>query len=395
MSERAQAQGVTLAPWIQLASAMQRKDKAAVAKVLASGAELNFGDRFAALVMLGREDEAYQVARQAMKSAPTAEERQRAKTLALSLAPARVASVNTRVQTHQMDGLNTQEQHLGYRKGQENGMPGYSLDVNRTRLSGSVVPDGLQHETDITAGLHWQQTDRQLDATVGVNQREDSTRPHANVRYSQQFNDTVAGNASYGFQENPSENAWLRANAMRNQAQVGVDVNLGNDNHAQLATWQSDFADRASGQQLAGSKGGRVTVVHRGMLGEQQQWYAGVEGSAEYFDKANGLDATQQQGIPDDTRNVALLAGISNGSPGNGVPPQDDQWRYNVSGSIGKQLTTGNTTQRIEASVGKRVSQDDELSAGAFYGTGENTGKDYGLFMQYRKWLDFTDEDIK
>ena len=399
LTERANAQGVTIAPWLQLASAMQRKDKAAVALLLNSGVELGFGDRFSALVMLGREDEAYQVARQAMKTAATPEERERAKTLALSLAPARVASVNAGMNVRQMEGLSTQEQHVGYRKGQGDGLPfGYSIDVNRTRLSGSVVPDGVQHETDVTAGLHWQQTDRQLDATVGVNQREDSSRPHANLRYSQQLNDDVSGNVSYGYQETASENAWMRANAMRNQAQAGVDVNLGQQNHAQLSVWQSEFAGRADGQDLASSKGGRATLVHREQFGQnangkQSEWYAGVQGSAEYFEKADGLDAAQQQGIPNDTRSVALLAGIANGTPGNGIPPQDDDWRYNVSGSVGKELTTGELTQRVEASVGKRVSQDDELSVGAFYGTGENTGKDHGIFMQYRKWLDFTDED--
>jgi hypothetical protein len=398
LTERANAQGVTIAPWLQLASAMQRKDKAAVAQLLKSGAELALGDRFSALVMLGREDEAYQTARHAMKTAATAEEREQAKTLALSLAQGRVASVDGGMTIHQMDGLSSQEQRMSYHKGQANGMPGYSVEASRTRLSGKVVPDGVQHETDVTAGLHWQQTDRQADATVGVNQREGSTRPHANLRYSQQLTDDVSGNVSYGYQENPNENAWLRANAMRNQAQAGVDVDLGHQNHAQLSVWQSDFADRATGQDLASSNGGRAALVHREQFGQaqngqQQEWYAGVQGSAEYFEKANGLDADQQQGIPDDTRSVALLAGVANGTPGSGIPPQDDNWRYNVSGSVGKQLTTGSLTKRVEASVGKRVSQDDELSAGAFYGTGDNTGKDYGIFMQYRKWLDFMDED--
>lgn len=394
LTQAVQQRQLAVAGWLQLAVAMHLEDKQAVANVLASEAELTLGDRFAALVLLERQDEAFDMARSAMNKADSAKEREQARKLALSLADGRVDSLQTGLEVRDFGNLNIQEQSLKYSKGQDQDQPfAYDVEVKHSRLSGADVNGGSQHEIDASLSVHLKDSGRQVDMTAGLNQRGAKTVPHANVRWREELSENLDGSLSYGHQETAQESAWLRANGTRNRWQADLDARLGENEYAQFSLWQSDFYGRDSEQALSESQGGRVTLVHRERLKNGQEWYAGVQASAEYYQTANGLAAQQQQALPGDTRNVALLAGISKGSPGSGIPPQDNQLNYAVNVALGKQLATGNTTQHVDASVGKRLSQDDELSVGAFYDQGDRTDEDYGVFVQYRTWLDFTDEE--
>lgn len=394
--EKAKSRQVALSGWLQMAVAMERQDKATVDQLLKTYKDdLSLGDRVSALVMLGRGNEAYKEAKQAIGQAKNDEERELARKLSLSLAEGRVSSITANVRTQHMQGLNMQEQTLTYHHGKiSDELPvDYSLEASHGRLSGDVVQNGAQNEVRVKGSLHWQNESQQVNASVGLNQRDGQTKPEASIGYRQQFTDSVAGSVIYGYQQTPQENAWLRANGLRNQLQVGAEVKLGENNVAQVAGWQSDFNDRNSGKSLASAKGGRVSLVHRQSMDNQREWFVGVQGNAEYYESAHDLDASQREGIPDDNRGLALLAGIGNGALGTTtLPPQDQTLRYNLSASLGKQWPNGESTRHVEATVGKRISSADELSMGTFYDKGSNTEKDYGLFMQYRKWLDFDEE---
>jgi hypothetical protein len=174
---------------------------------------------------------------------------------------------------------------------------------------------------------------------------------------------------------------------------VGLDGRLGEHTSAQLAVWQNEFSERDSEQLLAQGQGGRVAVVHRQRVGEQTEWFTGIQGSAENYAATDHLADNLTQGVPTDARSLMLMAGVSNGAIGAGIPPQDDKLHYNLSTAVGKQWPENSITYHVDASLGKRVTQDDEVGVGVFYDKGDRAGADQGAFLQYRKWLDFMDDN--
>lgn len=395
LTATAKHNNLELAPWLQLGVAMKTQDKATIHRLLESGAPLSLGDRVSALVAVGREDEAYAATRHAMGNAATPTEQEQARVLALSLAQGRVSSVAGELKVREIGGVSIQELTTEFRQGQGvDGLPfGYDLKARHSRLEGEVVAEGVQHETAVTAGLHWQRSGRQLDAAFGLDQHGDTVEPHASLQVRQQLSKNLDANILYGYHETPDESAWLRANARRDQLQAGLEAHLAGNNHAQLALWQKGFSEHGSGQELADGLGGRAALVHRGRMDEQTEWFAGVQGSVEHYEAAGGLDGRQMQGVPADGRSLTLLAGIANGAPAADVPPQDDRLRYHLSTAIGKQWPGDTLARHVEATVGKRVSQDDTVNLGMFYDQGSHTDADHGVFVQYRKWLDFMDEN--
>jgi hypothetical protein len=396
LTASAQTHGIELAAGLQLGVAMKAQDSAAITRLLASGASLSLGDRVSAMVAVGRGDEAYAATQQALREATTPTEREQARALALSLAEGRVSSVAGSLKVRQFGGLDEQEQTATFRQGQGvDGLPfGYSLKASHTRLSGDVVADGVQHETDVTAGIHWQRSGRQLDAALGLDQRGDTLELHGNVQVRQQLSKNLDATILYGYHETPEESAWLRANAQRDLLQVGLEARLGEHNHAQVALWRNAFSEHGTGQELAEGQGGRVALVRRERMQEQTEWFTGIQGSVAHYEAAGELDGRQSQGVPADSRSLTLLAGIGNGAAASGnLPPQDDAPRYSLSTAIGKQWPGGTVSKHVEASVGKRVNQDDAVQMGVFYDQGSQADADHGVLLQYRKWLDFMDEN--
>lgn len=392
---KAKNQQITLSSWLQLAVVLQQQDKPAIKQLLQTNQDLTVADRVAALVALGRNSEAYNEARQAVKAAKTEEERQRAQALALSLADGHLSSVQAQVKMQHLDRLNVQEQSLTYHQGQTNdGLPlQYTLQAAHSRLSGEAA-DGTSNETRVHADVQWQNATQQVNAGAGLNQRAGKTALEANLDYRQQLTPTVAVTAGYGYQEIPTENAWLRANGQRKQLRVGAEAKLSEANLAQASLWQSDFAAVKTGQALTTAQGGRVSLTHQGQLDTKQNWYAGVQGSLEKYKANNHLTQEQQGLLPDDTRGLALVAGLNQGSPGStNLPPENKDLRYSLNASLGKQWPTSETTRRVEAALGKRISTADELSINTFYDKSGTTNKNYGLFMQYKKWFDVLDDN--
>lgn len=385
---RARQRQVVLPTWIKTVVALRQKNKVVLHELLASGEKLSLGDRFTALVILERKDEAFEFARQAMKTATTVEERQQARQLALSLADGRVASYEAAFQTQQLgDSLSIQEQRLTYRHPAKNGKPAVNVDLKRSQLKGK---NGLpnQTETDIAAQLRWQKEKHQLEVTAGLNRRGDDTKPYGKVRYQQQITDKTNASIEYGMQEIATENAWLRSHGQRDRLQGRVSTKLTDKQTAELSAWNSRFSQRNNGQDLAQTQGASATWVYRDQKGEVS-WYAGLQGTVEKTDYESDLTQQQRNGLPSDGTSTTILAGFNHGSPGRGVPPQGDDIHYNVSAAIGKQWKTDQLTQRLEASVGKRLTQDDELSLNMFYDrTGEQKA-DKGIGVQYRRWSGF------
>lgn len=378
---------IPLNAWLQFATALQLKDEPKLTRILASNHQLSVGDQFSALRILKRDGEAYQLTHRAMHNAPTEKERQQARKLALSVAPGRVSSLRAHTQGRQVANHRLQQQNIRYEKGRGANDTGYGFEVNRATMSGSTVPNGRVKETTARFDVDWQKADHHLSAALSITDKAKTTRPGATVKYTRQFNEYFNASVAVGIQENIPDNPSLRANAYQNRVQLSANANLGNNKYLNTSVWQNDYKDWSTRKPMTRGRGASASLLHRENLSDNRQWYAGMQANME---KYRHRDVVNGAVLPSDGRSANLLLGYSRGNPGQGIPPQDDRLNYGINLSVGKQWPTSKTVNHIDASIGKRLSEDDELSLAVFYDkTSSSEDEDRGFMLQYRKWVDF------
>lgn len=385
---RAMQRQVALPTWIKVVVALRQKNKPLLTQLVDGGAKMSLGDRFSALVALERKDEAFNFAHRMSKQAKKPKEREQARTLALSLAAGRVPETKASFSTREMgNDLSIQTQALSYHHPAKQGKPAIDVEIKRHQLKGH---NGLpsQQETDVAARLRWEKEKHKLAVTGGLNRRGSDTKPYASIRYQQQITPKTSGMIEYGKQEVATENAWLRSHGQRDRLQGRVSTKITDKQTVEVSAWDSRFSQRSNDQKLANTQGASATWVYRDNVGDVS-WYAGLQGTTEKTSYKEGLTQSQRNGLPSDGTSTTILAGFNRGSPHNGVMPQGDNLHYNVSAAVGKQWKTGQMTRRVDASVGRRLTENDELSVTAFYDQTGDQAADQGVGLQYRRWSGF------
>ncbi|RVU84214.1 tetratricopeptide repeat protein [Leucothrix sargassi] len=386
---RADTQRMKKPLWMQLAIALKLKDKQALASLLKQHAdELSTSDRVSALIALNRQNEAFNVAKRAMTSGKTQEERDIARKIALSLADGRVSEFVAAYDAKRIGDLSINEQSLQYKQGLGKNDRPYAWDIKlkKAQLSDNSIAGSKVNEKDVSVGFEWKDTTDQVNARLGIYDNGSDAQAYGNLRYQKQLNDMFSAGVEYGYQETPTESSYLRQYGRRDRLKVDLNAKLSEKNSAQLSVWQHEFNRTDNGGQLADGTGARASVIHRQNT-LNGQWYGGVQGTLQRNNNAS--DVSAENALSESTQSVELIAGFTHGTPGQGISGKSDL-SYSGSVALGKEWPTGEVTAHAEAAVSKDLFDNDELSLAVFYDKGtESEDEDKGLLLKYRKFLDF------
>jgi hypothetical protein len=385
---RADVQRMTKPVWMRLSIALKLKDKPALLALLKQPQLLSTSDHVSVLIALDKKQQAFDVAKQAIGTAKTQEERETARKIALSLANGRVSEFVAAYNSRSVGSLRTTEEVLQYKQGLgKNGLPiGFDIKLKKAHLSNNNLPGSAVNEKDVSVGFEWTDTTNQLNARLGVYDNGDDTKAYGNVAYRKQLNDRLNAGLEYGYQETPDENSYLRQYGRRNRIKVDFNGQIGDKQTAQLTAWQHEFNRTSDGQSLADGVGVRAAVVHRQNT-LNGQWYGGVQGTLQKNNNSSFIST--EDALPESTQSVELIAGFNHGTPGQGLDKKSE-FQYSGSVALGQVWPTGETKAHAEAAIGKTLIGNDELSLGVFYDKGSlGNGEDKGINLQYRKFLDF------
>jgi tetratricopeptide (TPR) repeat protein len=384
--DREDVQRMKMPLWMTLSIGLKLNDKSRLLTALKQSDKLSTSDHISALLALDRKQQAFEVAKRAMKAGKTAKNRSDARTIAISLANGRVSEVIAALQIRQVGQLKTQEQLLQYKQAKgENGLPiGFDVKLSKATLSNNNLPGKAVDEKDISVGFDWSKTTDQLNGRVGIFDNGKASKFYGNLKYQKQFNEDSNASLEYGFQETPEENSYLRQYGRRNRFKIDYYRQLNKQQAVQLSAWQQEFNRTDNGQFIADGSGVRAAVVHRQNT-LNGQWYGGVQGTIQKNSNAPSINA--EDALPETAQSAELIAGFNQGTPAQGY---SGGLQYSGSVALGKVWPTGEIKAHAEAAVSKELFSDDELSLGVFYDKG-SLGKqeDKGLTLKYRKFLDF------
>lgn len=382
--------------WQLLAIAIKKKDKKGINELLANAKGLTLENRVSALLASGKESRAYRLALKGIDEKRLPKEREQARLLALSMANDNASSITFELEQKRLGNLNLQSEGFTYKKGMKPDFPfAYDLAIRKNRLN---YDDFSKSETDISATGHWKNEDNRIDGTVGINHREDGNLYYAKLQASHTFSERLNASVEFGKNEVATEGSLLRIAGKRDRIKANINAKVGKQAFAHASVWQHQFSTR-DGDKLADGHGLSGSIVHKEKMGSSQ-WHVGVQGQVESNQTVDHLPSSIQamageQGsiISENPKSAGIIAGISHGSPGHGVP-QVNSPRYSANAWLGKSWPTNKAGVNLEASVGSRILGNDELSATAFVNTvaGSNGQTDQGITVQYRKWFD-TDLD--
>ncbi|PID45500.1 MAG: hypothetical protein CSB47_08250 [Proteobacteria bacterium] len=374
--------------WMKLSIALKLDDKRTLAALLKYSHQMSTSDHVSVLIALGRQQQAFDVAKQAMTTDKTEKERSIARKIALSLAEGRVSEFVAAYNANSIGSLSAREQSLQYKQGiGKYGLPvGMDIKLRKARLSDNSIPGARINEKDVSVGFEWKDTTNQLNGRLGIYDNGSDSKAYGSLGYRRKLSDRMSGGLEYGFQETPDENAYLRQYGRRNRMRVSLDARLGEKQTAQLSIWQHKFHRTDNGQELAHGVGARAAVVHRQNT-LNGQWYGGVQGTLQENDNSDQLSS--DHALPESSQSIELIAGFNHGTPGQGLSNKS-KLEYSGSVALGKTWPTSETTAHAEAAVSKSLFDNDELSLSVFYNKGLlGNPEDKGIKLQYRKFLDF------
>ena len=357
-------------PWRTLALALGADDEAAVAAVLeTSGGALSAGDRILALRRVGREAEAWRLARETLDGAsgPAASGRVAEQYAAMRRHRPNDAAV--RVVTHSREGLSIEESGVALRRTLGDAGIGLGLDVARRRLVSDgpgVIGEGERHDTRsaFEASLFRSGERRSAELSIGILDDGEESHAYGSARYARR--DLRARRElalGLGWNEAADDSPALRLSATRDRAEVGIESGLGMRVFTRLSAELDELATRGDDRRLARGLNTRAELGLRGGLGALD-WSGSVV--AEDMRRDRESAASEALGLPSGTTldgvlarrasTLSLNASLARGEGASASP------RYYLGGGLSHVWPERAVGVRIDGGAGFRVLGEDELA---------------------------------
>ncbi len=356
--------------WQELAIAMHDDDVPKLQEILASGTELQTSDTLAVLGRVGKEQDAFELARDTMTNSKNQAERQVARNQYVALRNYRPAYYAGTVQHTELTDLSITETSLSLRHTPAHG--GYSLgvDIAENQLkSDQFNLDDSSNETDVAVSAFYGGSKSGASVTTGVVSTEDDNFPYLRGSY---YNRDREGKRAFTAEASinaPSDaSSELRVAGLANEAQATFEQRLGSHEYVRLGGKVNSINTRADREKISTGVGASLELGMKGSFGSNN-WTMGVQAIGIQNDRAERIPdelrltptTTVDSLMPENSSRLALSGTLQRGGIRSAYP-QAASPRYHVSASLGRTWPFNTVGFLVEAGAGFRVLGDDELS---------------------------------
>lgn len=355
--------------WQQLALAMNENNTSSIREILASANDLSTTDQIMALRKVGRENEAYQMAKAAMASS-SGQQRNALQDQVIAMRGTRPGYVTSGIKHRQLGKLDITETDLALRHTLNARDIGIAVDYQRNRLASDEYFVNSSDEDDIAVTAHYGNSNRGLSLTTGINSNGSNDLNYASGRVSfrgnggrRQLSTEVAIN------EIPDSSPQLRLAAKRNRAEVSFETNVGRNEFLKVSGNVNEVSARDEKNRFSSGAGGSVEVGTRGTFGSNS-WSMGLVASGQVNDQKSPLpqaltqlsQTTSFQSLfADESQELAISASLTRGGIGSEYP-QAATPRYSLNARLGHAWPAKDTALQLSAGAGFRLVGNDELS---------------------------------
>jgi hypothetical protein len=356
--------------WQQLALALAEDDVGTIEEILASGETLSSGDRILALRKVGREQEAFVLARKTMDEGLTDAERRTATDQVIAMRYQRPGYYAGGLTRSSVENLNITETGLSLRHTLAAADLGFSIDYNRRQLelANASIANGTEDDVAVTA--HFGNSTRGGSVTAGLNSRNDNDLNYSggelyvrDRRGKKQLSTEVYINEITDTSKN------YRLAAKQDRAELAYSHAIGKNEFVRLSGSINEVSTRATDDKISTDIGASIELGTNGTIGSNS-WSMGVVAS-QTNRTFEGVLGTTPNGtaqfssftgeFKDESQELALNAALFRGGIQSAYP-QAASPRYHLSARLGHNWQAESTAFKVAAGAGFRLLGNDELS---------------------------------
>jgi len=355
--------------WQQLALAINENNTSSITEILASAEDLSTTDQILALRKVGRESEAYELAKSAAAKS-SGIQRSIALEQVISLRNSRPGFVGSGVRQRQLGNLDITESDLALRHTLTATDFGIAVDYQRNNLSSDEFAVNESTENDVSLTAHYGNTRRNVSLTTGINSNGADDLSYATGRFSLRGNNGRRQlSTEVALNEIPESSPQLRLAAKRNRAEVSFETSVGKQEFVKLTGRVSEVAAREEQSRFSAGAAGSIEVGTRGSFGSNN-WALGLVASGQVNDQQKDLpqslsqlsqSTTFESLFADESQELALSASLVRGGVASDYP-QAASPRYSLSARVGRSWPAQSTALQLSAGAGIRLLGNDELS---------------------------------
>jgi len=343
--------------WQRLAVALADNNQVQIKEILANAENnLSAGDEILALRKLGKEREAYVIAKNVAENSKSAIESESAKQHLISLRSSRPGFYAGNVTRRSLGDLDITESGLSLRHTLSAADLGFEVDYRRKQLSSDQVALASNSEDNIEVSAYFGNSFRGGRLTAGVNSYDSEELNYTSGEYY--FRDRAGKrelSSEIGLNEVPeSADTNIRLNAKQDRAELAFRSTLGKREFLSLSGSVSEVTDRDTDERLLRGFGASVELGTTGSFGSNN-WTMGVVASG----GRNTRAATAF--IPEESQKLALSASLFRGGIRANYPSAASP-RYQLSAQVGHNWVSENIDVQLLAGAGFRLLGNDELS---------------------------------
>ena len=386
--------------WQQLLLALNDKDQDTLAQLMQAPETFTLNDRVVALTALHRDQEALDVARQAVESTTTFNQRNIARQLAIPLQQQHPRQIATHLHRQNIGELEIARSGIALTHSLKDKKAGLSLALQKNTLNSDRYTLGKSsEEQDIASGITLGSQNQGIQLIAGINQREDNDLTYLKGDYHHALNNGKTQLSLKGELNTVPENtAALRASGKQNRLQLGLSTRLGKREYFSASVFGHEYKSRA-GQSLATGGGTNLEAGLTGAIGSHH-WQLSASASTTSNQREDQIPETLLSQLGADTRfnsiltkqstNALLGFNIRRGDIHQDYPSMGSP-RYHLDTQVGKSWPSRQLALSVQAGLGTRLLGNDELSVEAQHSQalGSTSGSEESqnqLNLQYRTY---------
>ncbi|MBX2825864.1 MAG: tetratricopeptide repeat protein [Gammaproteobacteria bacterium] len=367
--------------WQSLALAMKADDVNTVSEILRSGDGIAVGDQILALRQLGRDSDAWQLAKTTVVQPRSGFDRATAKTQYLQMRTRRPSYAGAQLSSLSIRGLSAQESGVDLRHTLSGGEYGFGLDLKKRRYRSDILNlTGREEETDAAISLFAGDRLQSWRVTAGFLSDELSDETYAQVAYERRNRrDTRGFQTEFAYREQVEGAPELRLAALQDRATVSVDSNFGSREFVRLQADVTRLSSRVQDNLISRGLRTSAEVGIRGALGAHT-WISSLQvqntrNEREDFPPPELLlqdDAGIDSVLVARASSVALGFSIQRGS----AAPLESRTspHYFLQANIGHYWPEETFALKLNAGAGIRVLGGDELGFNVFHDSSPVSG---------------------
>lgn len=386
--------------WQRLALALKDNDQQTLQALIGAQGSLSIGNHILALRQVGREREAYAMARHAL--VPGARypgfgvyDRRVVEDQFVSLRSLRPSYISGGVNTRYVGGLTIKDSSVNVRHSLLHSDMGFSLALRQRQLNSDEYQlDGLDEFSDIALSLHFGNSQRGGYLTTGLQSAENDNIGYGAGRYVLRHREGKnSATAEFAYNESVNYSPELLIAGAQHRFTLGYDIEFAQRNFINFRANATDINTRVERRKVAQGLGGSVELGVRGAFGNNT-WttsaQAGMQShdrEAELPDELSLSENSSLDGIlAKKEKSLSFGGSLSRGSTVSGFP-QVSSPRYYINARVGQSWPQNVLGLQLNAGAGIRVLGGDELSFSVAHDTQpttQNSNESTSVGMHYR-----------